>query len=237
LGSISLAINVHGSTFEGWQIEEGGGQYSITDGIMRLSGSGAKYIYLYEHISPEGDFNFSVQVAATKLEGFGVYLRSSLPIQGSTAGVNFYLKGFELFRLVFFDKWTGSSIGVGAQLNVWYTMALNVYSYPFRIVISALAQNGTLLGSFTASDMTNFGFHDIKYLGFGTQGGGDYMVTNTTAYGISIPLLFGTINSAASPVQATPSPSPSPILPSINPTSSTLSTPTFNSVIPTQRQQ
>ena len=56
-------------------------------------------------------------------------------------------------------------------------MTLNVYSNPFRIEIGALDENGTSLGVFSASDMTNLAFNNINYLGFGVlESGGNYTV-------------------------------------------------------------
>ena len=141
---------------------------------------------LYEQISPTTDFNFSLQVNAATLQGFAIMLRSNLPFAGSTAGVNYQLGGFELWRWT--NQWTGTSIGAVTQQNVWYTMTMNVYSNPFRIEIGALDENGTSLGVFSASDMTNLDFNNTNYLGFGVlESGGNYTVRNISGVNIPIP--------------------------------------------------
>ena len=42
--------------------------------------------------------------------------------------------------------------------NVWYTMKLDVQETPFTVTAEVLDENGTLLGSFSVSDMNNFAF-------------------------------------------------------------------------------
>src|SRR3989337_3250878 len=73
------------AVFQGWQIE-GSGQYSESNGVIRIWGT--EGITLYEEVSPQTDFSFSLQVNAAKLGGFGIFLRSSLPFSGSVQGLN-----------------------------------------------------------------------------------------------------------------------------------------------------
>ena len=87
LGSSDSTTSIPAATFQGWQIEDGGGQYSQNNGVMNLSGAGGTYVILYEQIAPTTDFNFSLQVNAAALQGFAIMLRSSLPFAGSTAGL------------------------------------------------------------------------------------------------------------------------------------------------------
>jgi hypothetical protein len=63
-------------------------------------------------------------------------------------------------------------------------MQLSVYADPFRIMAEVLAENGTLLASVSVSDMSNFSFGDIKYLGFGVWG---YNATDYSVKNISLP--------------------------------------------------
>ena len=56
-------------------------------------------------------------------------------------------------------------------------MKLTVYKNSYRIVAQVFSDRGALLGSYTASDMSNFAFSDIKYVGFGVlESGGDFAV-------------------------------------------------------------
>jgi hypothetical protein len=88
-------------------------------------------------------------------------------------------------------------------------MILSVYQNPFRIMATALDQNGNSLGSYSASDMTNLAFNNINYLCFGVlESGGNYTVGNIS--GTNIPI----------PSTPTPTPTPAP-----TPTQSLLPTP------------
>jgi len=175
------------SPFPGWQIEDRGGYYSESNGVIRLRSSGGDIcpgITLYKQIAPVADFNFSLQVNVATLESFAIYVRSDLPISGNKESVNFefghYGVGtFLLARQTSTDDWIGSNFADGVA-DVWYTMQLSVYADPFRIVAEVLDENGTLLGSISASDMSNISFGDIQYLGFGVWGysATDYSVKN-----------------------------------------------------------
>ena len=176
---------MNAATFQGWEIEDGGGQYSEINGITNLSanvGSG-DWLILYSEINPEADFEFSLQVNASILSGFALMLRGSLPFAGSTDGVNFEFGArdggsFTLSRYV--NGWTWNVFKTGVGENVWYTMKLKVKANPFSITAQALDKDGTSLGSYSTSDMTNLSFEDIKYLGFGVlESGGTYSVRNT----------------------------------------------------------
>jgi hypothetical protein len=177
--------DVNTLTSQEWQIEDRGGYYSESDGIIRLRSSGGDIcpgFFLYKQVAPTTDFKFSLQVTAATLESFLIFVRSSLPIGWNTEGVNFefghYGAGtFLLVRCTSTGHWIGSHFADG-DADVWYTMQLSVYANPFRIVAEVLAENGTLLASTSASDMSNISFDDIKYLGFGVWGYGptDYSV-------------------------------------------------------------
>jgi hypothetical protein len=174
------------STSQEWQTTGRGGYYSESDGIFRLRGSGGDKcpcIYLYKQIAPVTDFNFSLQVKAATLESFGMSIRSNNDF-GDVKGVSFefghYGVGtFLLARQTSTNYWTWSNLASGVA-DVWYTMQLSVYANPFRIVAEVLAENGTLVGSISVSDMSNFSFDTIRYLGFGVWGYGatDYIFKN-----------------------------------------------------------
>jgi hypothetical protein len=177
--SIVAMANVEGSTFQGWQIE-GSGSTSESNGVTRLSASGGAWVILYEAITPESDFSFSLQVNAATLQGFSIMLRSSLPFAGSTQGVNLEFGARDggtvlLARSV--GDWTWNVFATNIKQNVWYTLKLSVQKSPFTIRAEAFDENGVLLGSFSASDMSNLNFGNIRYLGFGAlESGGDYSV-------------------------------------------------------------
>jgi hypothetical protein len=100
-------INVYGETFQGWQVLEGcDGQYSESNGTIRFWGEHNSNYHggpvIYREISPQTDFQFSLQVKATQLgmsgpdgnlEGFGIILRGSPAAFGMPDGVDFELRG------------------------------------------------------------------------------------------------------------------------------------------------
>ena len=188
---VNIFSYVNATTFQGWQIENNDGQYSQSKGLINLSGQGGTYIVLYEWIAPSSDFSFSLQVNSAILQGFAIMLRSSLPFIGSTEGVNFEFGArdggtFTFSRYV--NGWTWNEFVSNITQNIWYTMNLTVHQSPFSIVATAQAENGTVLGSYSASDMTNLSFNSINYLGFGVlESGGNYSVKNIVGSNIPIP--------------------------------------------------
>lgn len=179
---------VQSSNFQGWQVENRDGYYSESDGVLRLrsdGGSDCPSITLYKQIKPTSDFTFSVQVNAQIPESCGVFIRSSLPIAGNTNGFNFeyghYGEGLFLLArnssggMASGDTYGHSSNWIASQVaygdpHVWYTMQLSVSSSPFRITTSVFDENGTSIGSFSTSDITNFTFDDINYIGLTVWG-------------------------------------------------------------------
>lgn len=180
--TIACANTVKAETFQGWQVEDGGGSYSENDDILSLSGTGGTYVILYQEISPENSFSFSLQVNAITLQGFAIMLRSSLPFAGSTQGIAFEFGAREGGALVF-ARWTSywkwDIFATGINTNEWYTLVLSVQKSPFVITATAYDEDGNLVGSYSASDMTNLNFDNIRYIGFGVlESGGSYLVRN-----------------------------------------------------------
>jgi len=175
--ALMLFGNVQAASTKGWLIENGGGTYSVSKGIISLSGSG---IILYEPYVPLKDFTFSLKVEATTLQGFAIMLRGSLPFAGSADGVNFEFGArdggsFTLARNA--GGWTWTVFTTGAQTNVWYTMKLTVRSNPYTVTAQVFTEKSVLLGSYAASDMTSPAFSGIRYIGFGAlESGGSYLV-------------------------------------------------------------
>src|SRR5665647_3043003 len=87
IGFLILSLNqpIHGetqsSTFRDWQVENGGGYYSESNGTLRMwsnGGSDCPSIALYKQIEPTHDFTFSTQVNAQTAESCAIFVRSSL---------------------------------------------------------------------------------------------------------------------------------------------------------------
>jgi hypothetical protein len=124
-------------------------------------------------------------VNAQTPESCGGFIKSSLPIAGNFAGFNFeyghYGEGFFLLArnstnytgsqetLGASSSWISSQVAYGDP-NVWYTMQLNVSSAPFRITTSVFDENGSSIGSLSTSDIYNFTFEDINYIGLSVWG-------------------------------------------------------------------
>jgi len=159
---------------EEWLVEDFGGSYEIYEnGTIRLQSPGGgglgSPITLYKELMPTEDFTISLKVKANQLGGFALFLRASLPFAGSTHGINFEFGirdggTFLLARSA--GGWTWTIFATGTE-DIWYTMKLTVYESPFSIKGEVFDESETLIGSLTISDMTNFGFSDIRYVGFG----------------------------------------------------------------------
>jgi hypothetical protein len=167
----------------GWQIEDKGGYLSETNNTFRLwsnGGSDCPSISIYKQIKPNTDFTFSVQVNAQTPESCGIFIKGTLPIAGNFAGFNFEYGhyGEGLFLLArnstiqtgsqetfgVSSKWIADQVAYGDP-NVWYTMQLRVSSSPFSITTSVFNENGSSIGSLSTSDIDNFTFEDINYIG------------------------------------------------------------------------
>ena len=182
---IQLSIcQVQLSTFQGWQVENKSGFYNESNDTLRLwtnGGNDCPAISRYKQIKPTTDFTFSLQVNAETPESCGIFFRKSLPIAGNRDGFNFefgnYGKGVFLAArnsnnsinsqnayLRDSSNWTASQVAYGDP-HIWYTMQVTVLASPFTISTSVFDENGVAIGSFSTSDITNFTFADINYLG------------------------------------------------------------------------
>jgi hypothetical protein len=189
---------IQSSLTNGWQIEDKGGFVTETNNIFRLwsnGGSDCPSISLYKQIKPNTDFTFSVQVNAQTPESCGIFVKSDLPIAGNFAGFNFeyghygeglfllarnstiYTGGQDIWGVS--SRWTTNQVAYGDP-SVWYTMQLRVSSSPFRITTSVFDENGTSIGTVSTSDIDNFTFEDIKYIGLSVWGysPADYLFRN-----------------------------------------------------------
>ena len=179
---------VQSSLTNGWQVEDKGGYYSDTNNTLRLWSNGGidcPSISIYKQIKPNTDFTFSIKVNAQTPESCGIFIKSNLPIAGNFAGFNFeyghYGEGLFLLArnstnytgnqdlIGVSNSWIASQVAYG-DTNAWYTMQLNVSSSPFRITTSVLDENGSSIGSLSTSDIYNFTFEDINYIGLTVWG-------------------------------------------------------------------
>jgi hypothetical protein len=103
-GSFAFSGNVYGQVFSGWQIPDAG-SYSDSKGVITLSYDSPAGTTLYTYISPQTDFEISLQVKAETLgevnidppgggeagagEGFMVLLRPNASVFGIAIGINF----------------------------------------------------------------------------------------------------------------------------------------------------
>jgi hypothetical protein len=173
------------STFQGWQVENKGGHYSESNDVLRLwsnGGSNCPSIALYRQIKPTSNFTFSVQVNAETAESCCFFIRSNLPTAGSTLGFNFEFGHYGEGIFLLSRNSSNSQVGYGdsnewvydqvayGDPHVWYTMQLSVSSSPFMITASVFDENGTSRGSFSTSDIANFTFADINYIGLSVWG-------------------------------------------------------------------
>ncbi len=188
--SQSNAAQPETGTVDGWiMVRQPHGHYTKTDDIWHLWSDGPPIdvsgIWFLKPYHPTGDFSFSVQVKAASIDRFGLTVRATeLSDVGSMKGCNFEFDewhGQWPDQQVTYDPWNqqnyflmsrhlygwNATEFVHGSLNVWYTMQMNVTRSPFSITGNVYDENGRFLGSRSISDMDNFGFDDIKYIGFG----------------------------------------------------------------------
>jgi hypothetical protein len=179
-------------TFEGWNVINDHGYFTKTDGNWRIwSNAHDDGTTFYKQISPKTDFQFSLQVKASRLDGFGIFVGTEAFLNGSKEGTNFefHKYGTKIFLLARFvhktvwetgqpgDIWDWQGFAYG-QENTWYTMKLSVQAKPFKVTGEVFTENGTSLGAYSVSDMINLKFEDIQVIAFGDGWGGDYNVRN-----------------------------------------------------------
>lgn len=159
-------------SINGWQIENDHGYVSESNGVFRLWSDGGRNwsVAFYKEIKPTDDFTFVYQVKAEEIDATGLLIKRCLPIAGQIDGFNFEYGHYrdELFLLArnfpFFPNWMFTPIAHG-ELHKWFTMKLTVSKLPFTISTYVYDENNTLVGSYSTSDITNFTFDDISYLG------------------------------------------------------------------------
>jgi hypothetical protein len=180
--------------FEDWKVKNNGGYYSEDNGVLRMwSDAHDEGIKFFKMIDPENDFEFSLQVRANQMDGFGIFVGSKTLLDGfSKEGVQFEFHNkygvttFLLARYVhtlvwetgkYGDIWDWQGFAYG-QENVWYTMKLSVQANPFKVSGEVFDEKGNLIGTYSVLDMINLKFEDIESISFGCPWGGDYSVRN-----------------------------------------------------------
>jgi hypothetical protein len=176
-------------TVDGWTVRNQGGNYSESNGTIRIwSDTHDQGVVLYKEISPKSDFEFSLQVKAARMDGFGIVIGDI--DTGRQMNFEFHNKyGTNTFLLARAVNETSASTGVYGtywdwqgfaygQENVWYTMKLTVQATPFVVTGQVYNENGVLLGKLSLSDMENFLFKDIQNVEIMNPWGGDYYVRN-----------------------------------------------------------
>ena len=219
-------------TVQGWQVADTGGIVSESSGVITLSGDNRSAgPLLYKEISPQSDFEISLQIKAATLgevnrdprgagEGFALMLKSNTDFY-TPFGVAFEFRArgggqFLLARrnnstflipgLWTCDPWDWtpfvyntleyndgyaywhsypSNITENALVkpNVWYTMKLEVQESPFIVTAKVINETGAMLGSFSVSDITDFSFQDIKFIGISSRFGGEFYLRNISDIG------------------------------------------------------
>lgn len=179
----------NGDVVGGWTVKNQGGYYSESNGTIRIwSDAHDQGVILYKEISPKSDFEFSLQVKAARMDGFGIVIGDI--DTGRQMNFEFHNKygtnTFLLARAVNETSWSTGMYGTYwdwqgmayGQENVWYTMKLTVKAEPFVVTGQVYSENGALLGSLSLSDMENFLFKDIENVEIMNPWGGDYYVRN-----------------------------------------------------------
>jgi hypothetical protein len=64
--------------------------------------------------------------------------------------------------------------------NVWYTVNIKVQNSPFVVTATVTNETGTVLGSYSISDMVGFSFSDIKFLAISSGFGGTFYLRYLT---------------------------------------------------------
>ena len=162
------------ATADEWQVISNNGYINQTGDAKHLWSNGGLEdpgISLVKPINPTGDFCFQTQVYAERNESCCIFVRNNSDCR-SYEGFNFEFGhyGANVFLLARnYSDWMITQVAAG-EAHAWYTMQLNISKSPFMITVSVYSENGTCIGSLSTSDIVNFGFDDIKYIGLNVWG-------------------------------------------------------------------
>jgi hypothetical protein len=212
----SFVRDASAETFVGWQVYEGpygelgqyGGAYSESDGIITFEGDDrAAGPSMYKEISPETDFEVSLDVKAETLsavggplsggsgEGFRLMINNAAV--NATAGINFELRGRNggEFWMAWHNPrcdYYGWGCDIAAfvtnasshavKTGVWYTMKIIAHKSPFTMTAEVYDEARSLLGSLTIDDISNFGFEGIKAVAISSLCGGTFYLRNISEH-------------------------------------------------------
>ena len=208
------------------------------NGTIQINQQRGHWLILYTQLIPVTEsFSISLDVNAQNLQGFFVEAFSNPPMVGGTNGVCCDIGpsasdgggAFTVSRNA--NGWVWNRVAQDSIQNyTWYTIVLAVSTHPYQVTGSIYDKNtGTLLGRYSASDMTMPTYAELSqgYIGFGaSENGGNYTVSNIS--------ISSQVISTPTPT-ASPTPTPT-VLPTASPTSTasptTIATPTANPTSP-----
>ena len=162
------------SLSSGWLVEThgSGGAYSLSKSILTLSTFEADpvaSITVYQGFTPSGDsFILSARVRSQELRGFAMRLHAgSLPIFGSTAGAQLEFdtvdNSFLASREPSGGGWIWNTFYNPSVTGVWFVLEMKVNRNPMTITYNVYSDSGSVLGSFTATNL-GFDYSDISYI-------------------------------------------------------------------------
>lgn len=155
---------------KGWNVENLGGSYSLSNGILTLS-SDEPSITIYRGYVPQTDsFTVSARVQSRMLAAFALRIHAgSPPISGSTAGaqLEFDTSVENKYFLAAWQPsgggWTWTTFHGPSAANTWYVLEMKVQRNPFTITYGVYSDSGELLGAFVTTDM-GFSYDNIQYI-------------------------------------------------------------------------
>jgi len=156
----------------GWEVENRGGSYSLSNGVLTISSSGQPYdsMTVYRAYVPQVDnFTVSARVKGTSLAAFALRIHAGpLPIFGSVLGAQLEfdsaVEGKNFLAVWWTTHWYWTTIYQPSETGVWYVLEMRVQRSPFVITYNVYNDSGVLLGTTTATNIGNFGYSDIRYI-------------------------------------------------------------------------
>jgi len=162
---------------EGWEVENLGGSYSLSNGILTISKTGTS-MTIYREYSPQSEeFTISAKVKATSLAAFALRIHAgSLPIFGSTEGAQLEFDngiGDKHFEAVWNSGgWTWTNIYKPVVSGVWFILQMHVQEDPFIITFNVFDEVWALLGTRNVNNL-GFSYSNIRYICFHVWSGPD----------------------------------------------------------------
>jgi hypothetical protein len=132
-------------------------------------------------------FSLSLDINVQNSQGFAIPVMQNLPMVGGTDGSGcgigpgtssgaFDTQGLPYngtcsFGVTWNSNGWRSDTPVNGALScyTWYNIVLTVTAQPYNVTGAIYDMNGTLIGSYSALDMTSPTFSQLSYVGFGVQ--------------------------------------------------------------------